>query len=137
MTRRAAALAAAVLAAAAFAACAAKSPSLTGGTYTMAAEGESAEEAAFSPSVCFDVNSDTFTFGYNPLSSYLSMGSITVSGGKVTAKTDDGLYTYVFELVDEDTVRFLADGSSETVGADGNTAVPDGAEFRRTENAEP
>lgn len=40
-----------------------------------------------------------------------------------------GTYTYTFEIVDNDTIKFVHGTSSDTKTVEGNLAVPDGAEF--------
>lgn len=83
------------------------------------------------PYVTFDMQNSTFTFSYDPLSSYLSVGKYEIKNGKVTAKTDDGKYTYIFEIIDNDTIAFVEKGSSDikmTV-EDEKSSVVDGTEF--------
>lgn len=47
----------------------------------------------------FGLNPDgTFTFSENPLSSYLGVGSYTLEANRLTMKTDDGAFTWTFEL---------------------------------------
>ena len=91
-----------------------------------------------SPSIDFDLENNTFTFNYDPLSSYLAHGTFRISGGKVIAETDDGKYTYIFEITDNDTLTFIQKGSSEIeiTDAPDSFRIPrvfDGAEFKFTE----
>lgn len=51
-----------------------------------------------------------------------------IDNGKVTATTDDG-DTYIFEVPDNDTIKFVQDGSSEVIDTLGNTVVAYGTEF--------
>ncbi len=88
-----------------------------------------------SPSIDFDLENNTFTFNYDILSSYFSHGTFSISDGKVIAKTDDGKYTYIFEITDNDTITFIQNGSSEIkiTDAPDSFRVPqvfDGAEFK-------
>lgn len=47
----------------------------------------------------FGLNPDgTFTFSENPLSSYLGVGSYTLDGTQLIMKTDDGAFTWTFDL---------------------------------------
>ena len=42
-----------------------------------------------------------FTFSESAISSYLGYGSYMVENEELILKTDDGLYTYKFEIVDD------------------------------------
>lgn len=53
-----------------------------------------------------------FGFSYDVLSSYFPTGTWTESDGLVRCETDDGLYHYVFQRVDENTLQFVQDQSS-------------------------
>ena len=60
----------------------------------------------------FQLNPDgTFTFSENPLSSYLGVGTYTLSADQVVLKTDDGYFTWTFDRKDSD-LFFDADNSS-------------------------
>lgn len=88
-----------------------------------------------SPSIDFDLENNTFTFKYDPLSSYFTHGTFRITNGKVIAKTDDGKYTYIFEITDNDTITFIQNGSSEikTTNTPDSFRVPkviDGSEFK-------
>lgn len=104
---------------------------ISGGTYKMVTN----TATAFAPAVSFDLTEgQCFQFTFDLLSSYLSVGSVTMNGHAV-CKTDDGKFTYIFEVVDNDTLRFMAKDSSATVRVDGTTAVPDGALFKYVEGS--
>ena len=78
-----------------------------------------------------------FTFVYDPLSSYLNWGKVTRKGNKLICITDDGLYTFVFEVIDSETVAFVASGSEELMVFDEITSdrIEDGTCFHlRKEN---
>ncbi|MBP7175800.1 MAG: hypothetical protein KBA53_06235 [Thermoclostridium sp.] len=68
----------------------------------------------------------TFTFHFSPLSSYLGYGTYRFYNNRLTLNTDDGYYTYVFDMV-EDTLVFDADASSERVWMSG---ITDGSVFK-------
>lgn len=86
-------------------------------------------EDPFSPRITFDLHKYRFTFDYNPLSSYLNTGTIELDG-RITATTDDGKYTYIFEVVDNDTIRFVQKGSSVIVSRLEGNPIADGTEFK-------
>jgi hypothetical protein len=98
---------------------------LSEGTYAA----KKTKDAMIQPTITFDLKENTFDFSYDPLSSYVSYGSIAVDGGMVTAKTEDGTATYRFQIVDNDTIRFVQSGSSPVVTVEGKSPVPDGTEF--------
>ena len=89
------------------------------------------DELYCTPSVWLNYKDNTFSFGYDSLSSYLSYGTFSEENGKITAVTDDGLYTYIFEVKDEDTIAFVEDGSSAIIMTKGDSVVKDGSEFIR------
>ena len=74
-----------------------------------------------------------FQFSYDMLSSYLPYGMYTIKGHILTAITYDGRYQYRFEIINEDTLRFLQDGSSDVSLIDERlgTAIHDGDLFVR------
>lgn len=91
------------------------------------------DSTVFMPRITFDLTDHRFTFMYDALSSYLSVGTFTVTAGHIAATTDDGLYTYCFDVVDKDSIRFAQKGSSLVEAADGETllTLADGAVFHR------
>lgn len=66
----------------------------------------------------------TFSFSYNPLSSYLPYGRYKIADKKITCSTMDGKYTYIFDVVDDYTVTFNEGESSELEMADSVYAKP-------------
>lgn len=68
----------------------------------------------------------TFTFNFSPISSYLGFGTYRVDDYQVILNTDDGNYTYIFNMVD-DTLVFDAHASSEQVWFSG---ITDGSVFK-------
>ena len=77
---------------------------------------------------------NSFHFFVSPLSSYLCVGTYTLDEEKLTLKTDDGLYTYVFK-VDGENFVFDAENSSEipkfkpSADAEPLPPISDGAVF--------
>lgn len=53
-----------------------------------------------------------FQFVFSLISSYLGNGQYEIENSRLTLRTDDGNYTYVFDMVG-DTLVFDADASSE------------------------
>lgn len=97
---------------------------LSSGTYSARQE-----ESAIPPSITLDFSDNTFTFTYDVLSSYLPYGSFERDGSTITAETSDGEYTYIFEVMDNETIAFVQKGSSDVNDVSGETAVADGMEF--------
>ncbi len=74
----------------------------------------------------------TFTFVYDPLSSYSNYGHYTIENDILTAITDDGRYQFCFEILDEETLIFLAAMSSDVTPTDERLVEPvkDGSVFQ-------
>ncbi len=53
-------------------------------------------EDVLPPTLTLNSNDHTFSFMFSAVSSYWPRGSYIIEGDKLTAKTDDGLYTFVF-----------------------------------------
>ena len=72
-----------------------------------------------------------FSFGFDPFSSYMNIGSITEEDGKLICKTSDGKYTYVFDIKDAQTLIFDAERSDSVRLFDANVGeqIEDGSEF--------
>ncbi len=72
-----------------------------------------------------------FSFSYDPLSSYLSVGTFEKNEDLLTCRTSDGKYTYSFLVRDDTTLVFDAAGSSPLRLTDDRFgALPeDGSEF--------
>lgn len=90
-------------------------------------------ESVLSPHIRFDFKDNSFTFYFDSLSSYLAIGNFEIEKGQVIAKTDDGKYTYIFDIIDNNTIRFEENGSSEIKMTDGESVISDGCEFVFTE----
>jgi hypothetical protein len=67
----------------------------------------------------------TFQFVISPVSSYLGYGKYEVKDGHLILSTDDGMYTYVFEMR-EDKLVYL---ETESNGYNGLGQFTDGSEF--------
>ena len=76
------------------------------GTYTFGEGANSAEVTLY--------EDGSFEFMFSPISSYLGIGEFTVKNDKLTLKTSDGQYHYVFRITDNGIV-FDADASSDTL----------------------
>lgn len=82
-----------------------------------------------------DAENNTFVLSYDMLSSYLPYGSYEVNDGVLTAKTSDGLYIYIFDVVDDNKLIFRQEGSSVLDVIDTNFSEPivDKTVFEREE----
>ena len=87
------------------------------------------------PSLTLNFADNTFQFSYSAFSSYIPQGSFTIQNDRLTAKTDDGMYTYVFSRHPDGWV-FAEDPSSPIPQyryPEGlQSPVPDGALFALT-----
>lgn len=82
----------------------------------------------FIPQLILNDEEKTFSFSYDVLSSYLAVGTYTESNGQLELKTDDGKYHYIFDIIDENTLKFNLESSSDVNGGLG-AEIADGAEF--------
>ncbi len=100
---------------------------ISSGAYVLQSE----TDTPINPTISFDIKDKTFSFTYDPLSSYLSYGSFEITNGKIKAKTDDGKYTYIFKIIDNDKICFVEKGSSKITMTPQSTppSVSDGAKF--------
>ena len=108
-------------------ACAARAVTPRGGTYRMSAP----PETIHVPSLTLDAENGAFSFGFDALSSYLSIGGYEQDGSVLRCLTADGLYTYLFRVVNETTLAFIAEGSSPVRMTDERLGAPvtDGSVF--------
>lgn len=74
---------------------------------------EKAEGYVSIPYLSINTGKSTFDLEYDPLSSYRPSGCYTVSGSLLICKTDDGLYTYTFNIIDSEHISFNASLSDE------------------------
>ena len=70
-------------------------------------------------------DSGEFVFSFSPLSSYIGHGSYTLEDDRLVLQTEDGVFTYEFDVVNGNLV-FDADASSSMVWYSGMT---DGSVF--------
>ena len=90
-----------------------------------------AESGKFVPTLTLNRTDNSFSFTFDPLSSYLSYGSYERKNNKIICKTDDGQYKYVFNITDEATLVFDKKASSPVKVNDDKIAseIKDGAVF--------
>jgi hypothetical protein len=67
-----------------------------------------------------------FSFTFSPISSYIGFGQYEIDKDRLTLNTDDGDFTYVFDMVDDTLVFDAADSSKQTWFS----GIYDGAVFR-------
>lgn len=92
------------------------------GTYRMVTE----EDSNFTPYIHFDKGESTrFVFCADPRMSFAYTGTVQLDG-KVKACADNGSETWIFEVIDNDTIAFVGRGSSKFMGQ----TLPDGSLFR-------
>ena len=97
-------------------------------------EQEEADESLL-PYPWVTISDDNITFSYDPLSSYMPIGSYSIEDGKLTMTTDDNKYSYVFEL-DGDNLIFKKDESAAVKLIDDrlDIKVTNNARFHRKED---
>ena len=98
---------------------------VSSGTYSVIDEDE-----LLLPNITFDMQNNQFTFTYDFLSSYLNTGKIKIENKKIIATTHDNKYTYIFKIIDNDTIKFVENVSSKVVDILGNVVITDGTEFK-------
>ena len=88
-------------------------------------------ETLIVPSLTLDAEAGTFLFFYDGFSSYLPIGSYEQDGSVLRCRTDDGRYNYLFRVVNETTLAFIADGSADVTLIDKGSGAPvlDGSVF--------
>lgn len=89
------------------------------------------ESGKLVPTLTLNRKDNSFSFLFDPLSSYISYGSFERENGKIICKTDDGQNRYVFRITDEATVTFDKKASSLVKVIDSKIAceIRDGAVF--------
>lgn len=107
------------------------------GTYYMIVSDMEGKPEAFRPSLTLS-RDKTFTFEYDFTSSYLFKGYYEIEDNIVSANVEGGAYHYLFLQVDQDTLSFMAEGSSDVSLNDQRLGIPitDGALFKIEENKE-
>lgn len=91
-------------------------------------------DAAFAPEIAFSMQEKQagggFTFAFEANSGYENAGTWHIEDGHVYCSNRDGLYAYVFEVLDNDRIAFVQKGSSPTLNNNAAVVVTDGAVFR-------
>lgn len=89
------------------------------------------DKKEFIPELVLNTRDNTFSFSYDVLSSYLSIGTYKESQDRLELITDDGEYYYVFDIVDKSTLKFNKDESSNVTLIDSRMGIElsNGAEF--------
>lgn len=89
------------------------------------------DRAGFVPEIFINETDKTFSFSYDVLSSYIAIGTYTEDEEQLVLKTDDGKYHYTFDKVDDHTLKFNQENSSEISFIDKNIGaeMKDGVEF--------
>lgn len=107
--------------------CAAKTVTPRSGTYRMSAP----PEAVLVPSLTLDAKNKTYIFSYDMLSSYLSVGSYEQDGDVIVCLTEAGRSPFLFRVVNETTLAFIAEGSAGVTLTDPRIgeSVVDGSVF--------
>lgn len=100
--------------------CAAQSVTPRSGTYRMSAP----PDAVIVPTLTLDAESKTYLFSYDVLSSCLPAGTYAQDGDVIVCQTDDGRRSYLFRVVNETTLAFIADGSADVSLIDGRIGQP-------------
>ncbi len=66
------------------------------------------------PNITFNEEDNSFVFKMDVLSSYIGIGNFTIDDSKIKAVTnDDNPNTYIFEIIDSDTLSFKVNESSK------------------------
>lgn len=83
------------------------------------------------PTLTLNRSDNSFSFTFDPLSSYLNYGTYERANGKIICKTDDGQFRYVFKVTDEATLVFDKKSSSPVTVTDSKIAseIKDSAVF--------
>lgn len=98
---------------------------LSEGRYTM---GAGHEEMVIS----LDLDDERFAISNDGGRTWYLTGTFRLDG-QIVATTDDGENTYVFDIVDNEKIRYVYRGDSEIVTGDGETMLYNGATFRYDE----
>ena len=86
------------------------------------------------PSITFYDKNKTFTFTYDYASSALPpSGTFELSNNQIIAITDDANYTYVFDVVDSETIKFVHKATASAIYPELKTVqhlITTGTEFK-------
>ena len=102
--------------------------------YTLVVDEIISENSSPIPSLAINTLDNTFCFTYDQLSSYANIGTFEINDGKLIAITDGKERTYIFEIINDNTLKFIAEGSYEIKLTDDNfgVTVTDQAMFELT-----
>lgn len=97
--------------------------------------GDTETDAVPVPALTLDTKEKTFQFSYDVLSSYLAAGTYEEADDRLTLRTSDGKYTYVFLRAEDGALEFDESASSDVPLIDKNIGVPitDGSRFCPTD----
>lgn len=101
---------------------------ITPGQYFLADPGE--DDGVVLPNI--QLNKDgSFEFFYDTLSSYAPHGNYSIQEDLLEASSSDGKYDYYFRIIDDRTLEFIQEGSSDVSLTDQKIGSPvtDGAVF--------
>ncbi len=89
------------------------------------------DKEEFIPQIILNTNDKTFFFSYDVLSSYIASGTYTKNHKQLELKTEDGTYHYTFDIIDDNTLKFNQENSSDVKLIDKSIdgKIIDGAEF--------
>lgn len=107
-------------------ACSAKTVVPQGGVYRMSVP----PETVIAPTLTLNAEENTFLFSYDVLSSFLPIGAFTQEDDVIIC-TGDETHAYLFRVVNETTLAFIQEGSSDVSLIDGRFGpqVTDGSVF--------
>ena len=79
------------------------------------------------------LDKENFVFSYDVLSSYIPMGTYEITDGELIATDKEKGSRYVFEVVDENTLKFIQEKSADVSLTEENAGavITDGALFER------
>lgn len=83
------------------------------------------------PEIILNKEYQTFSLSYNVLSSYLGTGTYEQTDAELILQTEDGNYRYVFDILEDGTLRFREKDSSDihVIYKHIGPEIKDGAEF--------
>lgn len=100
-----------------------------GGAYHMVVE----SEELLAPWIWFDISEKAiqFTSSLDERISLTTSGTVEFLHGKGYAVSEDREQIWIFEVIDNDTIEFVAEGSTIPFDSEGNAILFDGAQFKR------
>ena len=93
---------------------------------------EKKPDAILNPILNIDLENNTFSFSYDPASSYLPYGTIKrlENGYLLQCTTNDNKFTYKFRITSADTLVFIAETAEDEIVVNGVALITDGTEFK-------